>query len=189
MAEEFRVDKSNNPQPANNERKVIDEANYRIHAPRQNGPSAIGRGGDPLFMNIRASKDQLQELLDETTTVQDWVQRETCNNVAISCLNDANLKEIYYEIKDGFQNGDEVYGPLILMGFKTPQGVEIPRLKMLDSEGEVVGVLSGDMAIAELNKRAQAFKASSSAYETLDLPEEQGAGVIEDYSGNPEDYS
>ena len=69
------------------ERKVIDEANYSFQAPKPLGPAAIGKGGDPLFMNIRATKAQLQELLDETSTIQDWVQRETCNNVALSCLN------------------------------------------------------------------------------------------------------
>ena len=74
------------------EKKVIDEANYSYQAPRQRGPAAIGKGGDPLFMNIRATKTQLEELLDETTTVQDWIQRETCNNVALACLNNENLK-------------------------------------------------------------------------------------------------
>ena len=36
----------------------------------------------------------------------------------------------YFKIKDGFGE----YGPLILMGFKTPQGVEIPRLKLLNNK-------------------------------------------------------
>lgn len=186
MSEEFHVEKSNfNNPPQNGEGKVIDEANYQI---RRNfgpkGPSAVGKGGDPLFRNIRATKAQLEELLDETTTVQDWVQRETCNNVALTCLNNENLKEIYYEIKDGF--GD--YGPIMLMGFKTPQGVEIPRLKILDKDGEVIEVLTGPMAMDELNKRALAYKESKMGYEALDLPEEE-TGVIADYSGNPEDYS
>lgn len=165
------------------QRRVIDEANYSYQAPRQLGPAAIGKGGDPLFMNVRATKAQLEELLDETTTVQDWVQRETCNNVALACLNDANLRDVYFEIKDGFGE----YGPIMLMGFKTPQGVEIPRLKILDKDGEVLEVLTGPMAIDELNKRALAYRESK--YEVLDLPEEQGAGVIADYSGNPEDYA
>ena len=116
--------------------------------------AVAGRGGDPLFRNIRATKEQLIELLDETTTVQDWVQRETCNNVALACLDNENLKEIYFEIKDGFGE----YGPIMLMGFKTPQGVEIPRLKILDTNGEVLQVLTGPMAMEELNKRALAFK-------------------------------
>lgn len=162
MSEEFYVEKNNNSETQNQEQKIIDEANYRIHAPAQNGPSAIGQGGDPLFRNIRASKAQLEELLDETTTIQDWVQRKTCNNVALSCLNSENLKEAYFEIKDGFGE----YGPIMLMGFKTPQGVEIPRLKILDTEGEVLEVLTGPMALEEISKRALAFqehKTSSSA--------------------------
>ena len=167
------------------ERRIIDETNYSYQAPRQMGPAAIGRGGVPLFMNVRASKAQLEELLDETTTVQDWVQRETCNNVALACLNNENLKEIYFEIKDGFGE----YGPIMLMGFKTPQGVEIPRLKILDKNGDVLEVLTGPMAMDELNKRALAYKESKSGYEVLDLPEEENVGAIADYSGNIEDYS
>ena len=128
--------------------RVIDEANYRIHAPRESGPTAVGKGGDPLFRRIRASKDQLLELIEETQTVQDWIQRETCNNVALSCLDNENLKEIYYEIKDGFGE----YGKISLMGFKTPSGVEIPRLKVYDTNGEVLEVLTGPMAMDELNK-------------------------------------
>lgn len=38
------------------------------------------------------------------------------------------------------------------MGFKTPSGVEIPRLKIYDTEGEVLEVLTGPMAMDELNK-------------------------------------
>ena len=167
------------------ERRIIDETNYSYQAPRPMGPAAIGRGGDPLFMNVRASKAQLEELLDETTTVQDWVQRETCNNVALACLNNENLKEIYFEIKDGFGE----YGPIMLMGFKTPQGVEIPRLKIIDKNGDVLEVLTGPMAMDELNKRALAYKESKSGYEVLDLPEEENVGAIADYSGNIEDYS
>ena len=71
------------------------------------------------------------------------------------------------------------------MGFKTPQGVEIPRLKIYDKNGEVLQVLTGPMAIDELNKRALAYKESK--YEALPMQEEN-SGVIEDYSGNPEDY-
>lgn len=184
--EEFHVEKSNNPALQNQQGgKVIDEANYRIRAPRQNGPAAVGRGGDPLFRNIRATKEQLIELLDETTTVQDWVQRETCNNVALACLDNENLKEIYFEIKDGFGE----YGPIMLMGFKTPQGVEIPRLKILDTNGDVLEVLTGPMAMDELNKRALAYKESKNGYEALELPIDEDAIAIQDYSGNPEDYS
>lgn len=186
MSEEFHVEKSNNPELQNQQNgKVIDEANYRIRAPRQNGPAAVGRGGDPLFRNIRATKEQLIELLDETTTVQDWVQRETCNNVALTCLDNENLKEIYYEIKDGFGE----YGPIMLMGFKTPQGVEIPRLKILDTNGEVLQVLTGPMAMDELNKRALAYKESKNEYEALDLPADEEVAAIQDYTGNIEDYS
>lgn len=184
MPEEKSNNQNSQPQAQQNG-KVIDEANYKIRAPRQHGPSAVGRGGDPLFRNIRATKEQLIELLDETTTVQDWVQRETCNNVALACLNNENLKEIYFEIKDGFGE----YGPMMLMGFKTPQGVEIPRLKLMDSNGEVIEVLTGPMAMDELNKRAIAYRESKLGYEALDIPQEEGVGVLEEYSGNPDDYS
>ena len=87
MSNDFRVDKNpNNPQITNNngERKVIDEANYRIHAPKENGPTAVGRGGDPLFRRINATPEQIQELMDETATVQNFCEREKSNNVAIS---------------------------------------------------------------------------------------------------------
>lgn len=181
--EEFHVEKNENPAPQAEGNKVIDEANYRIRGPRQNGPAAVGRGGDPLFRRINATREQLIELLDETSTVQDWLQRETCNNVALTCLNNENLKEIYFEIKDGFGE----YGPMMLMGFKTPQGVEIPRLKLLDANGDVIEVLTGPMALDELNKRALAYKNSKIGYETLDLPDEE-IGAIQDYSGNPDDY-
>lgn len=171
-----------------NEKKIIDEANYSYTAPKQFGPSAIGNGGDPLFKNIRATKAQLEELLDETTVVQDWMQRESCNNVALACLDNENLKDIYFEIKNGFGE----YGPILLMGFKTPQGVEIPRLKILDKNGDVLEVLTGPLAIDELNKRALAYKATTMGYETIEepLPEAiaESVGVIEDYSGNPTDY-
>lgn len=166
------------------ERKVIDESNYSYQMPRTLGPAAVGKGGDPLFMNVRATKAQLEELLDETTTVQDWIQRETSNNVALACLDNENLKDVYFEIKDGFGE----YGPIMLMGFKNPQGVEIPRLKILDTNGDVLEVLTGPLAIDELNKRALAYKTYKNGYEVLDLKEEVGTGVIADYSGNPEDY-
>lgn len=182
----------NSEQMSQQQGKIIDETSYRAPvAPRQPGPAAIGKGGDPLFRRIRATKEQLTELLDETTTVQDWIQRETCNNVALACLDNENLKEIYFEIKDGF--GD--YGPILLMGFKTPQGVEIPRLKLLDNNGDVIQVLTGPMAIDELNKRALAYKESKSGYEAIEVgSEEQEAvevpvGEIADYTGNIEDYS
>lgn len=179
MSEEFYVERSDSPQNQSDTNKVIDESNYRIHAPKQYGPSAIGRGGDPLFRNIRATKAELQELLDETATVQDWVQKETCNNVALTCLSNENLKEIYFEIKDGF--GD--FGPMILMGYKTPQGVEIPRLKVLDKNGDVLEVLTGPMAIDELNRRALAYKQTLNGYEALDIESEITA-PIEEYCGN-----
>ncbi len=189
MAEDFKVDKKQIPEAKPQEntqggKKVIDEANYRIHAKQENGPAAIGRGGDPFFRNIRATKEQLLELMEETQTVQDWVQRETCNNVAVSCLDNENLKEIYYEIKDGFGE----YGKISLMGFKTPQGVEIPRLKIYDKDGEVLQVLTGPMAIDELNKRALAYKESTKNYEALPSQEAETTGEIADYSGNPKDY-
>ena len=176
---DFHVEKSNTPGQMQGENKVIDEANYKIHAPHETGPVAIGRGGDPLFMNVRASKTQLEELLDETTTVQDWVQRETSNNVALACLNNENLKEVYYQIKDGF--GD--YGPILLMGFKTPQGVEIPRLKILDKDGNVLEVLTGPMAIDELNKRALAYKSVGENYEEIVEAPDDINEEIPDYQG------
>lgn len=178
MSEEFYVEKNNN-QSSTDGNKVIDEANYRIHAPKQYGPAAIGRGGDPLFRNIRATKAELQELLDETATVQDWVQKETCNNVALNYLENENLKEIYFEIKDGFGE----FGPMILMGYKTPQGVEIPRLQVLDKQGDIIEVLTGPMAINELNKRALAYKQTQNSYEALNL-ESEITTPIEDYNGN-----
>ena len=167
------------------ERKIIDEANYSAPKPMPMpmGPAAIGRGGDPLFMNVRATKAQLEELLDETTTVQDWLQRETSNNVALACLNNENLKEIYFEIKDGFGE----YGPMLLMGFKTPQGVEIPRLKLLDKDGSVIEVLTGPLAIDELNKRALAYKESKLGYERIEVPIETENEEIQEYTGIAED--
>ena len=164
----------------NQERKVIDEANYQQPAePKKSyNPVKIGRGGDPLLRRINATKEQLIELLDETTTVQDWIQRETCNNVAVACLDNENLKEAYYKIKDGF--GD--YGPIILMGFKTPLGVEIPRLKLLDKNGNVIEVLTGPLAINELNKRAIEYQEFSSGYEVVPDVDEI-SGIIEDYTG------
>ena len=170
--------------------KVIDEANYKIRGPRENGPTAVGRGGDPLFRRITATREQLIELMNETQTVQDWVQRETCNNAALSCLEEADLKEDYFAIKDGFVGAECSYGPISLMGYKTPMGVEIPRLKIYDTNGEVLEVLTGPMAIDEIKTRALAYKTSAKGYEEVPLegnaPIEEG--VIADYSGNPEDY-
>ena len=181
--EEFHVEKSENQQPQQEGKKVIDETNYKIHAPKQNGPAAVGRGGDALFMNIRATKKQLDELLSETTTVQDWIQRETSNKVALSCLDNENLKEAYYEIKDGFGE----YGPILLMGFKTPQGVEIPRLKILDKNGDVVEVLTGPSVIDEINKRALAYRETANGYEEITvLPEE--TDEAQEYTGEIKDY-
>jgi len=192
MADEnFRVEKGAVPKneelQGNNERKIIDESAYRIRAPRENGPTAVGRGGDPLFRRINATKEQLLELMEETQTVQDWVQRETSNNVALSCLENGDLKDIYFEIKDGFVCADKTYGKISLMGFKTPSGVEIPRLKVYDADGEVLEVLTGPMAMDELNKRAIAYKESINNYE--ELPDSASEdGEIADYSGNPTDY-
>lgn len=181
----FRVEKGSQEQAQASQStgKIIDESAYRIHAPREKGPTAVGRGGDPLFRRINATKEQLLELMEETQTVQDWVQRETSNNVALSCLDNENLKEIYYEIKDGF--GD--YGKISLMGFKTPSGVEIPRLKVYDKNGEVLEVLTGPMAIDELNKRALAFREAVHRYEEIQEVSND-VEVIADYSGNPNDY-
>ncbi len=168
----------------NNERRVIDESNYRINAPKENGPSAIGKGGDPLFRRINASKEQLLELMEETQTVQDWVQRESCNNAALKCLENENLKEIYFLIKDGFGE----YGRISLMGFKSPSGVEIPRLKIYDTNGDVLEVLTGPLAIDEINKRALAYKQIQQGYE--EVPREGNEPVetcvISDYNGNIE---
>ena len=167
---------------SNEEKKIIDESQYQFQAPRPAGPAAIGRGGDPFFRNVHVAKEQIDELLEETITLQDWVQRETSNNVALSCLDNENLREIYFEIKDGFGE----YGPVVLMGFKTPQGVEIPRLKILDTNGDVLEVLTGDMAMDELNKRALAYRSSTKDYDEVGAPTE--GAVIQDYSGNPDDY-
>ena len=73
----------------------------------------------------------------------------------------------------------------MLMGFKTPQGVEIPRLKILDTNGDVLEVLTGNMAMDELNKRALAYRESTKD-SMSEIPEE--TAVIQDYSGNPDDY-
>lgn len=192
MSEEFKVEKNEIPQqqaqPQNNnsQNKVIDEANYNIRrsAPEK-GPTAVGRGGDPLFRRINASKEQLLELIEETQTVQDWIQRETCNNVAITCLDQDNLKEIYYQIKDGFGE----YGKISLMGFKTPSGVEIPRLKIYDTNGEVIEVLTGPMAMDELNKRALAYREHNSVYEEVPDEPAEITETIADYTGNIQDYT
>lgn len=166
--------------------KVIDEANYKIRGPRESGPTAVGRGGDPLFRRIRATREQLIELMQETQTVQDWIQRETCNNVALECLEESNLKEAYFEIKDGFGT----YGKIALMGYKTPNGIAIPRLKIYDINGDVLEVLSGPMAIDEIKSRVLAYQNTINGYEAVPIegntPLEDG--VIADYSGNPEDY-
>lgn len=166
--------------------KIIDETNYNIRAPKESAPTAIGRGGDPLFRKIKATKEQLIELMDETQTVQDWVQRETCNNVALNCLENENLKEIYFAIKDGFGK----YGKISLMGYKTPMGVEIPRLKIFDENGDVLEVLTGPLAIDELNRRALAYKNYSNEYDTVPVQEEYSNisnEEIADYSGNSAD--
>ena len=185
MSEDFKDEKSSNqPQEVVNtgERKVIDESQYKIHAPRESGPTAIGRGGDPLFRRINATKEQLLELMEETQTVQDWLQRETSNSVALACLDNENLKDVYFEIKDGFECADKKYGKISLMGFKTPSGVEIPRLKIYDTDGEVLEVLTGPQAIDELNKRALAYRDSVNRYEAV--PDDEAENVeITDYSG------
>ena len=184
MDDDFKVvkneDAENTPEDSNKENKVIDEANYKIRGPRENGPTAIGRGGDPLFRRISATKEQLLELMEETGTVQDWVQRETSNNVALACLENEDLKEIYFSIKDGFGE----YGKISLMGYKTPMGVEIPRLKIYDTNGEVIEVLTGPLAIDELNKRALAYKNITNNYEEISIEniDEENEVLIEDYN-------
>lgn len=182
MADKINNNEQNNQ---NGQGRVIDESDYKIQAPKEYGPTAVGRGGDPLFRRISATKEQLLELMEETQTIQDWVQRETSNNVALSCLNNENLKEIYYEIKDGFGE----YGRISLMGFKTPSGVEIPRLKVYDKNGDVLEVLTGPMAIDELNKRALAYRDSHNNYEELPAENFSDEEVIEEYSGDISDYT
>ena len=196
MEEDFEVIKNNESQNTenkpeahdNDEGKVIDESNYRIRGPREKGPTAIGRGGDPLFRRINATKEQLIELMEETQTVQDWVQRETCNNVALACLENEDLKDIYFAIKDGF--GD--FGKISLMGYKTPMGIEIPRLKIYDTNGDVIEVLTGPSVIDELNKRALAYKNTINGYEEITVENTDESSeelIITDYSGNPDDYT
>lgn len=194
MSDDFKVEKgqvSNTQQAQENKTiensqnngKIIDEANYRIHAPGEKGPTAMGRGGDTLYRRIKASQEELNELMEETQTVQDWVQRETSNNVALACLNNSDLKDIYFKMKDGF--GD--YGKISLMGFKTPNGAEIPRLKIYDTDGEVIEVLTGPLAMDELNKRALAYKSAENGYEIIsELPTESDEIIqeIADYNGN-----
>ena len=185
--EEYSVEKKSDEelkkeQESSKQGKVIDESNYKIRGPREKGPTVVGRGGDPFFRRINASKEQLEELMEETQTVQDWIQRETCNNVALACLDNENLKEVYYKIKDGFGE----YGKISLMGFKTPTGVEIPRLKIYDTDGNVIQVLTGPLAIDELNKRALAYQQSLSPYESVPLEGNEAveSSVIADYDGN-----
>ncbi len=162
------------------ERKIIDESSYRFHSPKEKNPTVVGRGGDPFFKRINATKEQIDELMEETQVVQDWVQRETCNNVAIACLDSQNLREGYYLVKDGFGQ----YGRISLMGFKTPSGVEIPRLKVYGIDGEVLEVITGPMAIEEIAKRVSEYK--SSQYEELPYSENEPVEqvYIEDYEGN-----
>ena len=193
--EEYNVEKKSEQELAQEQEqsksqesgKVIDEANYKIHGPKERKPTVVGRGGDPFFRRINASKEQLIELMEETQTVQDWIQRETCNNVALACLDNENLKEVYFKIKDGFGE----YGRMSLMGYKTPYGVEIPRLKIYDTEGNVIEVLTGPLAIDELNKRALAYKQATLGYEEVPIEGNEAVenAVISDYTGNPEDYS
>ena len=181
------LNKNDNMQPENesnvnaSDGKVIDESNYRFHSPREKGPTVIGKGGDPFFKRINATKEQIQELMEETQVVQDWVQRETCNNVALACLDNENLREGYFQIKDGFGE----YGRISLMGYKNPLGVEIPRLKIYGLDGEVQEVLTGPLAIAEIAKRVSEF--NNIQYETLpqDIDEQAENVYIEDYEGNP----
>ena len=197
MSEEIRINRQNTNNVPENDSQVksdtgnknfdINESNYRIQAPRENGPSVIGRGGDPLYRTINASKDQIEELLKETETIQDWVNRESGNNVAINCLENENLRELFNEFKNGFGE----YGRVSLMGFKNPQGVEIPRLKIFDKEDNVIDILTGYMAIVELNKRDDAYRESLKNYEEIPhlASEAVSKEVIEDYSGNPDDYT
>jgi hypothetical protein len=131
------------------------------------------------------------ELIEETGVVRDWLEREKSNNAALSCLEDADLKDAYFNIKDGFSSDGKSYGKIALMGFKTPGGVEIPRLKIYDVNGDVLEVLTGPMAIDEIKTRALAYQNSVNSYETVAVSDESAeeSGVIEDYSGNPDDYT
>ena len=70
----------------------------------------------------------------------------------------------------------------MLMGFKTPQGVEIPRLKIMDKNGDVQQVLTGPNVIEELNKRALAYKSFQKGYEVLDIPVDENFAELQEYS-------
>ncbi len=80
MADDFKVEKNtvnNAPQPQNNgERKVIEESAYRTYAPREKGPTAVGRGGDPFFRRINATNEQLKELMDEHSFEVDTLRKK-----------------------------------------------------------------------------------------------------------------
>ena len=171
----------------------LDDSKYSI--PKETayrykkGDVKVGKGGDTYISseNLYATKEDIEELNEETAMLQDWVRREEGNSVAIDCLENENLKETYYKIKGGFAE----YGPVVLMGFKTPQGVPIPRLKIMDKNGEVLDVLTGPSAVEELNKRALAYRNFENGYEVLpaDLAETNADEVIADYTGNVEDYT
>ena len=175
--------------------KSLDADDSKYSAPKETtyrykkGDVKVGKGGDTYISseNLCATKEDINELNEETAMLQDWVRREEGNGVAIDCLESENLKEDYYKIKGGFAE----YGPIILMGYKTPQGVPIPRLKIMDKNGEVLDVLTGPAVIEELNKRALAYKNFENGYEALpvEMAETNVDGVIADYTGNIEDYA
>ena len=97
--EEFHVEKSNNPELQNQQSgKVIDEANYRIRAPRQNGPAAVGRGGDPLFRNIRATKEQLIEKLVNFKGVPQELELPSAPKQFIQYLEEDNRPQVALDV-------------------------------------------------------------------------------------------
>ena len=157
-----------------NHQRIIDETNYSIQMPQEKGPAAVGKGGDPFFRNIVASKDQLINLIEETQIVQDWIQRENSNNAAIAFLERENLREAYDTIKNGFGN----YGRILLMGFKTPTGVEIPRLKIYSADGEVLDIISGPMVSEEINRRINEYNDISKSYEKVEEILEDNDAII-----------
>ena len=163
--------------------RIIDESNYAIQLPQEKGPAAVGKGGDPFFRNIVASKEQLINLIEETQVVQDWIQRENSNNAAIAFLEKENLREAYDTIKNGFGN----YGKILLMGFKTPTGVEIPRLKIYSPEGDVLDIISGPMVSEEINRRINEYNDISQSYEQVEEVLEDNDAIINseisEYSG------
>lgn len=158
-----------------NPQRVIKEEDYAIPAQMENAPTAIGKGGDPLFKTMHVAKEDLLKLIEETQVVQDWVQKEISNNVAISYLKSENLLDAYNTIKNGF--GD--YGRILLMGFKSPTGAEIPRLKIFSPDGNVLQVISGPMVSVEINKRLSEYNNLFNTYEQIEeILEEDNTQII-----------